>query len=328
MGIFSEIDMDMRQGDSPFATDTNRPLDTASHSAPAAEAQMAVSDPFSNDTPPESAVTGPAAEHPEEDTPLTEAEAEEQAAEEGDSEDQDTGEKAPAQTDEAADKDAKNDAEEEAKRKAHEESEAKRKAEFEAKQAKKKAAEKEQLARLSAMGDDEVMMASMKHIAADTERLTRRNMKLCVSEHIQTKCLDDPAFARKTMHPRKSMIHCIWYINRKAKEYLQEEMKLNEEKPDANGMYGGDVPDELCYKWAEDYYNDPDAKEDQEKEEKFVPKPYTGKAAPKPSKTAKPAKEKKEQPKKEVKKPEPQKKADDSGQMSLLGDFGALKESA
>ncbi len=178
------------------------------------------------------------------------------------------------------------------------------------------------------MSDDEVMMASMKHIATDTERLTRRNMKLCVSEHIQTKCLDDPAFARKTMHPRKSMIHCIWYINRKAKEYLQEEMKLNEEKPDANGMYGGDVPDELCYKWAEDYYNDPDAKEDQEKEEKFVPKPYTGKAATKSSKTAKPAKEKKEQPKKEVKKPEPQKKADDSGQMSLLGDFRALKESA
>ncbi len=118
MGIFSEIDMDMKQGDSPFSTDTNRPLDTASHSAPAAEAQTTASDAFSSDTPPESTVTGPAAEHPEEDTPLAEAEAEEQAAEEGDSEDQDTGEKVSAQTDKTADKDAESEAEE-AKRKAH-----------------------------------------------------------------------------------------------------------------------------------------------------------------------------------------------------------------
>lgn len=37
-----------------------------------------------------------------------------------------------------------------------------------------------------------------------------------MSEHIQILCLDDPAFARKVMHPSKSMVHCIWYINRKA----------------------------------------------------------------------------------------------------------------
>lgn len=28
--------------------------------------------------------------------------------------------------------------------------------------------------------------------------------------------------------------------------------------------YGCDIPDDLCYQWAEDYFRDPDAKEDQE----------------------------------------------------------------
>ena len=49
--------------------------------------------------------------------------------------------------------------------------------------------------------------------------------------------------------------------------------------------YGCDVPDGLCFQWAEDYFNDPDAKEDKKGDEKFVPKPYipnrkASKAAP------------------------------------------------
>ena len=90
--------------------------------------------------------------------------------------------------------------------------------------------------KLAAMSDDEVMMASTRRIGADTERLTRRNMKECLSEHIQTLCLEDPTFARKAMHPRKTMIHCIWYINRKAKEFVEQEMKDNGFKPE-NGIY-------------------------------------------------------------------------------------------
>ena len=35
-----------------------------------------------------------------------------------------------------------------------------------------------------------------------------------------------------------------------------------------------DIPDDLCYQWAEDYFRDPDAKEDQGDEEEFVPQPY------------------------------------------------------
>ena len=157
---------------------------------------------------------------------------------------------------------------EDAKRKAHEAAEAQRKADWEAKQQQKKAALQAELDRLAAMSDDEVMLASMKRVSIDTERLTRRNMKDCVSEYIQTKCLEDPAFARRVGHPCKSMIHCIWYINRKAREYIEREMKDNDVKPE-NGVYGSDVPDDLCYQWAVDYFNDPDAKEDQEEDEKF-----------------------------------------------------------
>ena len=178
----------------------------------------------------------------------------------------------PSPTDEASKKKsadgaaAKHAAEEDEKRRAHEEAEAKRKAEWEARQQAKKAAEQEQLDKLAAMSDDEVMMASTRRIGADTERLTRRNMKECISEHIQTLCLEDPAFARKALHPRKTMIHCIWYINRKAKEFVEQEMKDNGFKPE-NGIYGCDVPDGLCYQWAEEYFNDPNAKEDEENDE-------------------------------------------------------------
>ena len=166
------------------------------------------------------------------------------------------------------------DAEEEAedkKRAEHEASEARRKAEWEARQQAKKEAEQAQLARLSSLSDEEVTAQAMKRVGVDTERLTRRNMKECVSEYIQTLCLEDPDFSRLTMHPRKTMIHCFFYINRKAREFVEQEIKDNDIKPE-NGVYGSDVPDDLCYQWAEEYFRDPDAKEDQEKEEKFVPR--------------------------------------------------------
>ena len=59
-----------------------------------------------------------------------------------------------------------------------------------------------------------------------------------MSEYIQTKCLEDPAFARLTMHPKKTMVHCFQYISRKAWEYIQDELKANASSRDraANGM--------------------------------------------------------------------------------------------
>lgn len=208
--------------------------------------------------------------------------------------------------------DAKKPAEESEaqKRKAHEEAEAKRKAEWEA---RKKAREEEELFAWEsavALEDDALVAASMKRLGDDAERLTRRNMKQCVTEYVQTLCLEDLDFARQAMHPRKTMIRCFRYINRKARDFVKQEMKDNDEKP-VNGIYGCDVPDDLCYQWAKEYFWDMDAEEDKENEEKFVPKPYTGKAVPKSKKKA------------EKKKPEP-KKSDDKEQKSAKDTDGQM----
>ena len=165
------------------------------------------------------------------------------------------------------------EASEDAKRKAHEESEAKRKAEWEARQREKKEKEEATLQKLQAMTDADAVAASTECIRLAIERITRRNMKECVAGYIQELC-QDPAFARCVMHPRKSLVNCFKYINRNAKDYLKNEMEEN--GIEANGIYGGDVPDETCYQWAEDYFRDPDAPEDTEKEDKFVPRPYVG----------------------------------------------------
>ena len=186
------------------------------------------------------------------------------------------------------------------KRKAHEEAEAKRKAEWDAKQAAKKHAREEALRAIKDMSDSDVMSASTERVRKDVERLTRRNMKECVSEHLQNLCRKDPVFAQQILLPQKSMVHCFQYINRKAKDYIRQEMKDNDIKPE-NGVYGGDVPDDLCYQWAEDYFNDPDAEEDKEKEEEFIPRPYVGSSASKSKKTSKKTAAKKEPKKQEPK---------------------------
>ena len=116
-------------------------------------------------------------------------------------------------------------------RRAHEAAEAKRKAEWDDKQAEKRRAEQAALERLDAMGPAELLKAAAKRVSADTEKLTRRNMKESVAEFIQTKCIDDLGFARLTMHPRKSMIHCFQYISRKAWDYVQDELKANGVQP-------------------------------------------------------------------------------------------------
>lgn len=190
-----------------------------------------------------------------------------------------------AQTEAKAEAKKAAEASETEKRKAHEEAEAKRKAEWEA---KKKAREEEELFAWEtavALDDEALVTASMKRLGDDAERLTRRNMKQCVTEYVQTLCLEDLDFARQALHPRKTMVRCFRYINRKARAFVEQEMKDNDEKP-VNGVYGSDVPDDLCYQWAKEYFWDMDAEEDKEDEEKFVPKPYTGKPAPKPKKKA------------------------------------------
>ncbi len=234
--------------------------------------------------------------------------------------DAETDTEANTESDATTDADAKKQVAEDKKRREHEEAEAKRKAEWEAKKKAREEAEQAAWENAVAMSDDEVMAASMKRVGDDAERLTRRNMKACVAEHIQTRCLDDAAFARQTMHPRKNMINCFRYINRKARTFIEQEMKDNDEKPLTNGVYGSDVPDDLCYQWAEEYFMDLDAEEDKEKDEKFVPKPYTGASS---SKGKKKPEKKKPEPKKTVPPVKPAEATDKqqslfAGQISFL----------
>ena len=199
------------------------------------------------------------------------------------------------------------------KKQAHDEAEAKRKAEWEAKHQEKEEAELMAWETAVAVSDEKLAAASLGRVGKDAERLTRRNMKICVAEHIQTKCLEDMDFARLVMHPRKNMVNCYRYINRMALEFIKKEMDENDEKAGNDG-FGGDVPDGLCYQWAEDYFNDLDAKEDKEKDDEFVPKPYTG---PSPSKSKKTDTKKKAPPKAAA--ANKVETLAGSGQMSLLG---------
>lgn len=295
MSYFSELDQERTEGERPFEQPIGGPADGKKEAGveeePSAFAEEDVQIPAAVSDPLPSGQAATVHTAPDGGTPQEENAGAQDAVEEDDAE----------------------------KRQAHEAAEAKRKAEWDAKQLAKKQREEAAFQQLKTMSDQEVMKASMKRISTDTERLTRRNMKDCVSECIQTLCLEDPDFARMAMHPRKSMIHCIWYINRKAREFVQQEMKDNDLRPE-NGVYGSDVPDDLCYKWAEEYFRDPDAKEDQEEEEKFVPKPYVGKSRPRGKNKPK---EKKEAVKKEAVKKPP--KPVDDGQLTL-GDLGELPE--
>ncbi|MCX4371590.1 MAG: Cas9 inhibitor AcrIIA9 family protein [Dysosmobacter sp.] len=318
MGVYSELDIERRYGNNPFE-ECDVPSSVKLQDVPAF-AEPGHAEPAA--APSTTEVTVPQSQAEVKDAALAPS-ASEQAVDAAPAEASDN-------TGQTAEVEGGTENEDD-KKKAHEAAEAKRKAEFDARQAAKKAAEQEQLAKLETMSEEELLTASMKRVSADTEKLTRRNMKECVAEHIQTMCIEDPGFARKVMHPRKSMIRCFQYISRKAWDYVQDELKANGIQPGQGRQgYGCDVPDDLCYQWAVDYFNDPDAKEDHEDEEKFVPKPYYGGASK--SKSGKTAKgktgdKKADTDKKAAAKAPAKKPAEPTGQISL-GDFAIPEEKA
>ena len=214
---------------SPFVSMAQAPAATQQSAAPATPQQAA----------PVSAQSTPAQQPAVQSAPVKAQDAAEQQS------------AAPASTpcEQAAEKKPESKPAEEdeaAKRKAHEEAEAKRKAEWEAKFAERRAQEKAERDRVAALSDDAVMAESMARVSQGFEQLTRRNMKDMVSEYVQTMCVSDPAFARNVMNPVKSMVNCVKYINNKAVEYIKKDMENNDMKPE-NGMYGGDVPDDIVY---------------------------------------------------------------------------------
>lgn len=172
MGVFSEIAMEQQNGmfDSSAAFEDDEAFELE-------EMESLPVPPVGTDTVPVSAASVCAGE-----TAL--ADAEEEPADEV----APAGEEKSAEEGNSAQPPAAED--EEKKRAEHEVAEAQRKAEFDAKQQAKKAAEQEQIARLEAMSDEEVIAASTQRVSTDVEKLTRRNMKECVSEHIQMLCIE------------------------------------------------------------------------------------------------------------------------------------------
>lgn len=201
---------------------------------------------------------------------------------------------------------------EEQRRTDHDAAEAKRKAEWENTQRIKKEQEAAALVEINAMSDDDAIAASAKRAGEQTEKLTRRNMKICVTDVIQAECRKDSAFARLVLSPKKSMARCFHYINRRAKKFIQDEMKETGEEVIGGGL-GGDVPDDIVYEWAIEYFKDANAEEDKEPEEKFVPKPFVSSSKGTKKKDKKPAEKKKAE--------KPKVQSVDSGQIC----FGAME---
>ncbi len=187
------------------------------------------------------------------------------------------------------------------KKKAFEEAEAKRKAEFDAKKAERDEEIQIEWEMNTMMTPEELAAKAKESLTIDIERITQRQMKDCVGAHIISASQQKEIIARHVFHPKKNMVNCFRFINRKAREYLEEYMKLTGDKPDGNGVIGIDIPDNLCYMWAEEYFSSTDIPEDHEDEEKFEPKTYRPSVASKTAKKTTPKKKDTPPPKEEPK---------------------------
>ncbi|PXX54243.1 PcfK-like protein [Hungatella effluvii] len=315
MGTFADMSMEMNIGDNPFEED-GLFEDTAERTGEGTpDGFLPVTgsvpdNPFEDGA--EQSGRLPVVGESTETGELVETEEESACPREDAGEEEEPEEKETDATDSDAEKES-----EDKKRAEHEAAEARRKAEWEAKRQEKQAVRQAQLDRIRAMNEEELTAESMKRISADTEKLTRRNMKECVSEYIQTACLEDAAFARQVMLPQKNMVRCFQYINRKAYEYVQDEMKAAGIQPGRDTpCYSSDIPDDLCYHWAEEYFRTGDVKEDKEDEEEFVPKPYVGKTSP--GSKGKKTSARKSPAKKPAEKKAEKKEPADNGQMSFM----------
>lgn len=79
-------------------------------------------------------------------------------------------------------------------------------------------------------------------------------MKEMIKAHIDLMCLSDAEFAKKVANPRKTFDNCIVFVTQQAQKYMQEHM----DEFKAQGGYGGNVDNEVCYGWALHYYDETD----------------------------------------------------------------------
>lgn len=161
----------------------------------------------------------------------------------------------------------------------HEAKEAARKAEFEEKQRRKK--EKKERARqaVRAMSDADVMAAAIKMIEEREKEIQKEFnddpngvIEMIILQALKAGSQCDADFARSIMNPDKCFANCIRYVGTQAYEKKKDDIQ---KQIRGGAQYAAfSFPTKLYFQWATDYFNDLNAPEDKEPEEKFKPQPY------------------------------------------------------
>lgn len=137
------------------------------------------------------------------------------------------------------------------------------------------------------MSDAEAVAASTKRIQTEIERITRKNMKDCVAEHLAELCTKNPLFAHKVIQPGKTLVDCFSYINQKAQKFAEQERKDN--GITESGVYGCAIPTDLVYQWAEEYFTNPvDKKPERKAPTKAATPAKTNRTPAKPAEASQP----------------------------------------
>lgn len=85
-----------------------------------------------------------------------------------------------------------------------------------------------------------------------------------VQAYLDKHAAEDAVFAEKMRNPRKSIKNCIAFIAQKAREYMQK----HADQYKMDGGFGGDVDDEICFGWANHYYDETGLEVDMTEEER------------------------------------------------------------
>lgn len=89
-----------------------------------------------------------------------------------------------------------------------------------------------------------------------------------VQAYLDKHAKQDAVFAEKMRNPRKTIKNCIKYIAQRARKYMEE----HKEDFSMDGGYGGDIDDEICYGWANHYYDESGLEIDMTDEERKAKK--------------------------------------------------------
>lgn len=174
---------------------------------------------------------------------------------------------------------ASKEEQEKQRRAEHEAKEAARKAEFEEKQRRKKEEKERARHAVSIMSDADALAAAIKMIEKEENKLRKEFdddpngvVEMAILQTLKAGCQCDADFARSILNPDKCFKNCFRYMGTQAYEMKKEAIQKQTRGGAQYATFG--FPPRLCYQWAMDYFNDLNAPEDKEPEEKFKQQPY------------------------------------------------------